>query len=1292
MFARHGLVFAVGFFGLAAQTLLFRDSFTVYDGNELGIAAFFCSWLLWVGLGALVARLPGRVPSWAVAHFECLPLLYLPAYVLQTGLIDHARTLAGVTAYELFPFARIFPVSIVTNAPVGFLSGLLFALACKWFSTQTWLPVARVYITEAAGAFVGGVLVTLLLARGVPGESIFVDSACLVALAFACCRLADRSRIDSAIAIAAVAAVLLSGIDRQWTNARNRTTWQRVMPDKTYRGSFTTPQAKYLYGEYRRQFNVVAWGTVADSIPNTEHASEVLAVLLAQHPDARRFLVLGAGGFSLCQRLTELPQAERIVWLPPDPGYPHHLLRALPASFKTGAERITLPSDDPRRYLEAHAETYDVVIVNLPDVTTLALNRYYTTEFFHLLKRRLAPSGMLGVRVTGGENVMGDERGNVGASVYRTLMSVFCNRVIKAGDETWLMASTARPFSRKPSELRDRFQAIDGAADLYPPDALLSLYLPDRMAFQEEIYRAAVQSDEHGLLLNTDRHPRALLHSLLFAARRSGGGTRMTLFVHALAGSGMLLPLLPLVLYVVLRLVYVLKGRHEAMALDPAPRQTVFDTHFFVFSTGGVGMSVSILLMFTFQSHFASLYLYMGLVSALFMLGLTAGSLASERMLVAGIRDPQDLAMFALPVHGALLGTLYFIPATCTPTVYGALFLAAGILNGVYVPVAAAILKRANISDSVAGGRIALLDHLGGAVGGLLTGLILLPLLGGSRSLGVLATALAVNLVPLCSSRRNIEAERTTGPCRSAIRPAGYALFGLAAFLMIGALVLRSVSREDIETRLAAAVAAMAPDATLEGRTATLASGQRLTYLAEIDENGAPRTWFFATEKLAPGITGYGGPVVMAVAVDTNGVIQALAPLRSNETPAYMRAVSPWLDALRARSIFEPDALRDVDAVTGATITSDAMLRTLREAGCMFAGVVLGRDTSAQPASSVPRQPSASCVTLVVFTLLALMLRARPVATWRRLFLLFVVAVLGVRLNLQYSLAQVFSLAGLRLSGLSWNASFLLIVGLPLLILVAGNIYCGYLCPFGALQELVAGLRPARFNTDPGKVVRQYGRLLKYAVLFLFTALFAFNLNPSLASADPLVTVFGKQPRALPLAISAAVLILSFFYDRFWCRYLCPTGAFLSLLNGVQGLRRFLPKRHPRLCAYGIADTRDLDCICCDRCRTPGVKERLQLAPTSSRCIIHPWGILCLTAMMLVAVLIAYDALGIWRAPHPSAPVSAFVGSPGIPRNVQMKKLEMLIRRGTLSDHEAMYYESMSTPIGPVAPERVREP
>ena len=1245
MKARLALIGAVGFFGLASQTLLFRDFFTVYEGNELGVAAFFCSWLLWVGAGGLAARLPGRAAEQAAAHFEFLPLLYLPAYVLQVWLIDRARTLAGVPAYELFPFFRMLPVSLATNAPVGLLNGVLFTLACRWFSEQARLPVARVYIAEAAGAFAGGVAATLLLARGVPGETVFAGSAALIVLAFAACRLARRSWVDSLAALATAAVLLASGAAPRWAQARNRAAWQRIMPDAAYRGGFTTPQAQYLYGENRGQFNVVAWNSVADSIPDTEHASQILAVLLAQHPEARRFLVVGADGFSICRRLAELPQAGRIVWLPPDPDYPKQLLAALPASFQPPPGRIECPGIDPLRYLARQTNTYDLAIINLPDIASLAMNRYCTRGFFQLVRSRLAPGGMLGMRVAGGENVMGGELAHVGASAYRTLSAVFPNLAIKPGDETWLMASADRPFIEQPAELRDRFRSIEGAAALYPPDGLLSLYLPDRAAFQRRHYEAAIQADHAGLLLNTERHPRALLHSLLFAAHRGGAGRRLAPLVHALSRVGFVLALLPLALYAFLRLVYVLKA-------PPAPhrRGSMFDSYFLVFSSGAVGMALGILLMFMFQAVYGSLYLYIGLVSALFMLGLAVGSLAAERLLVAGGWNPRRLAWFVLPIHGALIGLVFLLPVDGPVAIYGVLFLTAGLFGGSYVPIAAATLKTANVPDRTAGGWIALGDHLGGAVGGLLAGLILLPLIGTGQSLALLAAALGVNLFALAYPRRS----------PAGVRALGYTLFGTAVFLLAAALLLRPVLQESDEARLASAAAAMAPGAKLEPRTAALPSGRSLDYLAVLGDNRAPRAWIFPTAALAPGVYGYGGPINLAVETDTNGAVMAVAPIRSNETPAYMDMIRPWLAGLATKNLFDPEPLDGVDTVSGATLTSSAILKTLREGGGLFAAQALGRGTGAKAASPGRRGPSTSTAALIAFILAALVLRAKPGVARRRLFLLGGVVVLGFWLNLQYSIAQLFTLAGLRMPPTGWSAAFLLAVGLPLLVLLAGNFYCGYLCPFGALQELVASLCPLRFRAG----VKPVGRLVKYGLLFFLIALFALGLDPSIATADPLVTVFGRHPRPAALAVGATVLALSFFHDRFWCRHLCPTGAFLALLNGVRLLRRFLPRLHYRACAYGVAGAHELDCITCDRCRATGAKQP-----------VHPWRAALLAAVAALALFIACDALVLWRAtPFAIAPRAA-TGSAGVPRTVDMEKLEQLIRQGRLSDHEADYYQ-----------------
>ena len=64
-----------------------------------------------------------------------------------------------------------------------------------------------------------------------------------------------------------------------------------------------------------------------------------------------------------------------------------------------------------------------------------------------------------------------------------------------------------------------------------------------------------------------------------------------------------------------------------------------------------------------------------------------------------------------------------------------------------------------------------------------------------------------------------------------------------------------------------------------------------------------------------------------------------------------------------------------------------------------------------------------------------------------------------------------------------------------------------------------------------------------------------------------------------------AALLGSLFYTRFWCRYLCPAGAFLSLLNHVRLLRRWVPSKWFGQCEFGLTASDHLDCLCCDRCR-----------------------------------------------------------------------------------------------------------
>jgi polyferredoxin len=224
-------------------------------------------------------------------------------------------------------------------------------------------------------------------------------------------------------------------------------------------------------------------------------------------------------------------------------------------------------------------------------------------------------------------------------------------------------------------------------------------------------------------------------------------------------------------------------------------------------------------------------------------------------------------------------------------------------------------------------------------------------------------------------------------------------------------------------------------------------------------------------------------------------------------------------------------------------------------------------------------------VCLAILMGFAVIIRRRPGMGTRRLFLLISLLLTGVLLNQQYSSQQVMALLGMNVPGAWLSGAFFLVLLVPLVVLLFGNVYCGYVCPFGALQELIGDLRPARLAVDPGKRVWRYGRSVKYVLLLLLIVLFALTGDYAVLSADPLITVFSALRSSAVVLMGIVLVGLSFVYRRFWCRNLCPAGAFLAFLCGARLLKNRTPPAVPARCDLGVRAASELDCLCCDRCK-----------------------------------------------------------------------------------------------------------
>jgi hypothetical protein len=127
----------------------------------------------------------------------------------------------------------------------------------------------------------------------------------------------------------------------------------------------------------------------------------------------------------------------------------------------------------------------------------------------------------------------------------------------------------------------------------------------------------------------------------------------------------------------------------------------------------------------------------------------------------------------------------------------------------------------------------------------------------------------------------------------------------------------------------------------------------------------------------------------------------------------------------------------------------------------------------------------------------------------------------------------------------------------PLLVLVVftlvttllwGRVFCGYLCPFGALQDFSERLVPRRFQREMSAPAHRRTSLVKYGVLAVVVAPALLGGGVSLYQYfEPFGTVFFPSRSLLLWSIALTLLLASAVVPRFYCRYVCPLGAALAL-------------------------------------------------------------------------------------------------------------------------------------------------
>ncbi|MBI5570977.1 MAG: fused MFS/spermidine synthase [Desulfomonile tiedjei] len=1181
------MFFLFGLCSMTGQISLLREILVIFHGTEISIGIFFGAWLSGIGIGALAGAwlVKKREGSFLEIFLYSLSGLGF-SLILQIVVVRSLPYLSGASPAELIPLHGILVAVPIGTFLTAFLTGFLFPLGCKALERTDDRVIARLYVFEGLGSLLGGLMFTFVLVRYL--SPLAIVSAVNVPLAIGAAVYGQSRKLKGCVLTAAVllvtSAIVLSSAGRLVTDASLRIRWDALHPGLKLLASEPTPYQQVEISRLGKQFSLFGNGKIVSSFPDAPTADRLAALILAQKPDTRRVLVIGGGIGSFLVSLLSYP-VDWVDVIEPDPEALEVAKRFMPSREREalGDPRVHMIFGDGRFYVnQCRPQVYDAVICTVPDPVSAFWNRYYTLEFFQAAARALRPGGMFFTRVTSADNFWGSDVASYAGSVYHTMKQVFPAVLGTPGDETLFFASLSGDFlSLDPGTLKSRYRTL--GKTFFDPEAFDTILPPARTAFVKgELERAPP-------LINTDFSPVSSSLAMILWGRFSG--TEGMEVLNTLRRGGLTVYLIPMICFLAARIGFRARW---------GPREGA-DARFRVLlamtAVGAAAMGMQIVLIYGYQSLFGYVFERIGLVAGAFMAGLAAGGWCIG-LLLPRIRRKERALLVSLALFAGyclILTTVLESVARREPwdieLIVSALVCVSGIFTGSAFPlVAACHLERARDAGESSGLTDAT-DHFGAALGAFITGALLVPLLGMERACIVMALILLIPAILFVVETVLDRCEQTLSRYRPSarvsfpyVRLTWLLIFSVAA-AAAWSLLIGPPSREPV---------VKFPDDLL----ARISGSDRFAfhegpyphYVGTSPTQGG-FTVTLSTIPPAGDVRGYGGPINLVVSVSERGEIKGLDLVESRETPSYLKGIDEWLHHFRGRSILEPLDDR-IDSLSGATITARAVTESLNKTGQRIASPLLGITeqkprTEKRPVWSMAiRDPRLLAVAaLLVFFVFAFHTRS---SSTRTVCLALSLLVLGVYLNAPFSCLDAAGIVKGQIpaAGTVWRN--LLFVGVLAISVLWGQGFCGYLCPFGALQEFLAiGSVRRRASAQ----VERVGRYTKFVLLGVLMCLFLVTDDAIWFSFSPLQHFFGWKMDFWVLALAAACLFASTVYFRFWCRYLCPAGAFLALFNKVSLLKKVAPRPIPSRCDLGVAFPEDVDCIKCHRCLFQGSKQ-----------------------------------------------------------------------------------------------------
>jgi len=749
---RWAILALIGFTATVAQIVVMRELMIVFYGNEISLGLMLACWLLWTALGSgLLGRVLARRLKAAtqMAALQTLVAVLFPATILAaraSRILFHALPgeLLGPIAISLICF---FTLSCFCAA-----SGWMFVAGVRFHATESAdsasVAVNSVYLLEAAGSALGGILASLVLLRLLNALQIAFLVSALNLAAAAVLILHKRAYRIVAVLLAGAAWMTFglsagrhlesSSLARLWPGFRLVDTRNSVY------GNLAVLETSGIR-------SLLENGLVMFHAPDPASAEEAVHFALLEHPAPRRLLLIGGGaGGGLAQALQH-PSLERVDYVELDPTVLDLAERHFAAQWAAARTdpRVHVHLADGRLFLKTTAQVFDVIIVNLPTPQTAQLNRFYTADFFREASEKLAGDGVFSFQLHAAEEYLSPDLSAFLRCIVRSLRESFPIVQTIPGDVVHFFAAKregvmATGSAELLSRLRARRLKTDYVREYYIPFRMM----PDRVADLEQNIQPLSDTPVNrdlapiayyfGVELWSTQFERQYQHTF-----ESVAGIQ---FWRLAVWAGALLVIVALV-----------------VSFWPRPSVRVRASAGFCAALTGLTMiSLEVMLLLGFQGIYGYVYHQLAILIALFMTGMAVGNW--WRLRSAGLQHQarprrsglmelagmQVLVSFSPLLLYAFLSSLANVRdptllVLASQILFPAVALLAGVLGGYEFALATEVFFADEQGRQARPGTLYGVDLIGACVGALVLSTVLLPLFGFLKAALFIAV---VSLVP----------------------------------------------------------------------------------------------------------------------------------------------------------------------------------------------------------------------------------------------------------------------------------------------------------------------------------------------------------------------------------------------------------------------------------------------------------------------------------------------------------------------------------------------------------------